>query len=56
MQKGKDLNINVDAGREPRLADMQVQSEITDTDKFHDLIRSSTGMTFEEYREQQEGQ
>jgi peptidyl-prolyl cis-trans isomerase SurA len=51
VQKGKDLNINIDADVNRRLAEMQVQSKISDTDKFHDWIRDQSGMTFEEYRD-----
>jgi parvulin-like peptidyl-prolyl isomerase len=51
VQKGKDLNINIDADVNRRLAEMQVESKITDTDKFHDWIRQQSGMTFEDYRD-----
>src|SRR5579871_828426 len=39
VQKSKDLNISVDAEIAKRLAAMQVQSGITDDDKFHDFVR-----------------
>ena len=45
MQKGKDLNISVDAEVTRELADIQVHSKITDPDKFHDYVREQTGMT-----------
>ena len=48
VQKGKDLNINVDAEVTKQLGKMQVESKITDPDKFHDFIREQTGMTFED--------
>ena len=52
VQKGKDLNINVDAEVTKQLGKMQVESKITDPDKFHDFIREQTGMTFEDFRAQ----
>ena len=51
VQKAKDLNIDIDADLNRQLAQMQVESKITDTDKFHDWIRMQTGMPFEEYRD-----
>jgi peptidyl-prolyl cis-trans isomerase SurA len=50
-QKGKDLNIDINADVNRRLAEMQVESKISDTDKFHDWVRAQTGMTFEEFRD-----
>jgi peptidyl-prolyl cis-trans isomerase SurA len=52
VQKAKDMNINVDGEVTKRLAEMQVQSKISDPDKFHDFIREQTGMPFEDYRQQ----
>jgi parvulin-like peptidyl-prolyl isomerase len=52
VQKAKDLNISVDADVTKRIAEMQVQSGISDPDKFHDLIREQTGMAFEDWRQQ----
>ena len=56
MQKAKDLNINVDTEITKRLAAMQVQSKITDADKFHDFIREQTGMSFEDFKQQVKNQ
>src|SRR5690348_7195720 len=36
VQRAKDLNINVEAEVNRRIAQMQVESKITDPDKFHD--------------------
>src|SRR5215471_9433428 len=47
VQKGKDLNISVDADVTRRLAEIQVQQKISDPDKFQAFIRDNTGMTFE---------
>jgi parvulin-like peptidyl-prolyl isomerase len=52
VQKAKDLNINVDSEISKRLAAMQVQSKITDDDKFHDFIREQMGMSFEDFKAQ----
>lgn len=57
VQKGKDLNINVDADVTRQLADLQVQARdkdgnrITDPDKFHQYVQEQTGMSFEDYRD-----
>ena len=51
VQRAKDLNINVDSDVTRRLNQMQVQSKITDPDKFHEFIHQQTGMEFEEYRQ-----
>jgi peptidyl-prolyl cis-trans isomerase SurA len=51
VQKGKDLNIKVDPEINRELARLQVESKITDPEKFHDYIREGTGMSFEDYRD-----
>jgi peptidyl-prolyl cis-trans isomerase SurA len=56
VQKAKDLNINVDSEINKRLAAMQVQSKITDPDKFHDFIREQMGMPFEDFKQQAKNQ
>jgi peptidyl-prolyl cis-trans isomerase SurA len=50
VQKGKELNINVDAELNRRFAQMQSESKISDPDKFHDFIREQTGETYEDFR------
>ena len=52
VQKGKDLNLNVDPEITRRIAQIQLQSKISDTDKFHDYIREQTGTSFEDFRDQ----
>jgi peptidyl-prolyl cis-trans isomerase SurA len=49
-QKGKELNINVEAELNRRFAQMQSESKISDPDKFHDFIREQTGETYEDFR------
>jgi parvulin-like peptidyl-prolyl isomerase len=56
VQKAKDLNISVDSEITKKLAAMQVQSKITDPDKFHDFIREQTGMPFEDFKQQVKNQ
>src|ERR1041384_3266183 len=49
VQKGKDLNVNVDGEVTRRLAEIQVQQKISDPDKFHEFLAQQTGMTFEDF-------
>ena len=39
VQKGKDLNVNVEPEINREIARIQVESKISDVDKFHDFIR-----------------
>jgi parvulin-like peptidyl-prolyl isomerase len=48
-QKGKELNINVDSDASKYMANLQRQSGIADTDKFHDYIRQQAGMSYEDF-------
>jgi peptidyl-prolyl cis-trans isomerase SurA len=50
VQKGKDLNINVDAEVNRRVADIQKTSGLADADKFHDWVREQTGESFEDLK------
>jgi peptidyl-prolyl cis-trans isomerase SurA len=52
VQKGKDLEIKVDPDVTRRMAEIQVQSKITDPDKFHEYVREQTGMTYEDFKQQ----
>jgi parvulin-like peptidyl-prolyl isomerase len=56
VQKGKDLNINVDADVTRRLAEIQVQQKISDPDKFQAFIRENTGMNYEDFKLQMKNQ
>ena len=56
VQRGKDMNLNVDSDITRRIAQIQSQSKISDPDKFHDYIREQTGMTFEDFRDQMKKQ
>ena len=52
VQKGKDLNINVDGEVAKRVAQIQLDSKISDPDKFHEWIREQGGMSFEDFKAQ----
>jgi len=49
VQKGNELNINVDSEVSKYMANVQRQSGITDTDKFHDWIRQQSGKSYEDF-------
>jgi peptidyl-prolyl cis-trans isomerase SurA len=51
-QKAKDLNIDVAQDVSKYLAKIQVDSKITDTDKFQEYLREQTGMPFEDFKAQ----
>ena len=48
-QKGKELNINVDSDISKYVANLQRQSGLTDTDKFHEWVRQQSGMSYEDF-------
>lgn len=56
VQRGKDMNLNIEADVTRRIAQLQSQSKITDPDKFHDYIREQTGMSYEDFRDQMKKQ
>jgi peptidyl-prolyl cis-trans isomerase SurA len=49
IQKGKELNINVDSELSKYTANLQRQSGQTDIDKFHEWIRQQSGMSYEDF-------
>jgi len=51
VQKAKDLDLKVDPDVTRRIAEIQLQSKITDPDQFHEYIRQQTGMSYEEFRQ-----
>jgi parvulin-like peptidyl-prolyl isomerase len=51
VQKGKELDINVEADLTREIADIQSKSKISDPDKFHDYIREGSGMSYEDFRQ-----
>jgi parvulin-like peptidyl-prolyl isomerase len=51
VEKGKELNINVDADINRRIAEIQSSSKISDPDKFHEWLREQSGETFEDFKD-----
>ncbi len=49
IQKGKELNINVDSDVSKYMANLQRQSGITDPDKFHEYVRQQSNMSYEDF-------
>ncbi len=52
VQKAKDLDINVDNDVSKAIANIQLETKIADPDKFQQLVREQTGMSFEDYKQQ----
>jgi len=50
IQKGKELNVNVDAEVSKRLADIQRDAGIADPEKFQAWLREQSGMSYEDFR------
>jgi peptidyl-prolyl cis-trans isomerase SurA len=50
IQKGKELNINVDGEVSKYLAQIQKQQAIADPEKFQQFIRDNMGMSFEDFK------
>ncbi len=51
-QKGKELNINVDSDLSKYMANLQRQSGMADTDKFHDYVKQQSAMSFEDFEQE----
>lgn len=49
IQKGKELNINVDTDLSKYMANLQRQANITDPDKFHEYVHQQVGMSYEDF-------
>lgn len=49
VQKGKELNINVDSEVTKYMTNIQRQAGIADPEKFHSYIREQAGMSYEEF-------
>jgi parvulin-like peptidyl-prolyl isomerase len=52
IQRGKELDINVDSEVSKYLADLQRTEKIADPDKFHELVRQQSGMSFEDFKQE----
>jgi parvulin-like peptidyl-prolyl isomerase len=51
IQRGNQLNINVDQDVSKYFADIMLQYKVADQDKFAELVRQQTGMRFEDFRQ-----
>ena len=56
VQRGKELNINVDAEVTRRIAQIQQESKIADVEKFHEWVRQQSGVPFEDFRAEMKNQ
>jgi peptidyl-prolyl cis-trans isomerase SurA len=56
VQKGKELNINVNTEVGKYFADLQRRSKISDPEKFHEYIRQQSGMSFEDFQQETKNQ
>ena len=50
MQKGKELNINVDSEISKYIASLRRTSGITDEEKFRDWVREQSGRSYEDFQ------
>lgn len=50
VQKGKELDINVDTDVSKYLAQIQLENKIADPEKFQAWIREQTGMPYEDFK------
>ncbi len=50
VQKGKELNINVDSEISKYMASLRRQSGLTDEEKFRDYVRQQSGMSYEDFQ------
>ncbi|MBV9744308.1 MAG: SurA N-terminal domain-containing protein, partial [Acidobacteriia bacterium] len=56
VQRGKDLNVKIEADVTRRLAEIQTQSKIVDPDQFHQWLAQQAGMPFEDFKQQMTNQ
>lgn len=50
IQRGKELNLNVDNEVSKYLGQIQAENKIADPEKFQQWIRENTGMSYEDFR------
>lgn len=50
VQKGKELNLKVEADVNKQLADIQRRSQIADPEKFQQFVREQLGQSYEDYK------
>jgi parvulin-like peptidyl-prolyl isomerase len=52
VQKGKELEIKVDDEVSKFMAQIQLDSKISDPEKFHSYVREQSGMSYEDFKQQ----
>ena len=52
LQRGKDLDIKVDAEVSKRMAEVQANAKIADPDKFQQWIKENAGVSYEDFKQQ----
>ena len=52
VQKAKELDINVEQDLSKRIAQIQLDSKISDPDQFQQFVREQTGMAYEDFKQQ----
>jgi parvulin-like peptidyl-prolyl isomerase len=50
VQKGKELNVNVDSDVNRRMAEIQSDSKEADPEKFHEWLHEKSGENFEDFK------
>ncbi|MBE0660729.1 MAG: peptidylprolyl isomerase [Bryobacteraceae bacterium] len=50
VQRGKELDVNVDGEVTKYMARIQSENKIADPDKFQEWVREATGMSYEDFR------
>ena len=50
VQKGKDLNINVDSEVSKYIANLQSEAKVADPEKFQEYVHNQTGVPFEDWK------
>lgn len=53
VQKGKELNVNVESELSRYMADLQRKFNIADPDKFQSFVREQTGLPYEDFKSEQ---
>jgi parvulin-like peptidyl-prolyl isomerase len=56
IQRGKDLDIKVDAEVSKRLAEIQLENKIADPDKFQLWIKDNVGKSYEDFKQEMKNQ
>jgi parvulin-like peptidyl-prolyl isomerase len=52
VQRAKDLDIKVDPEVSKYMADLQRTEKIADPDKFHEMVRQQSGMSYEDFMQE----